>query len=562
MAPCPIGRRGRRRLWHTKTDKDTSRQEAPSTRGSVRGVFWPRGAWVWAWATLTLVAAPAHAKYVEGFLKTSERWAYLARFCFLSHDGAFSFEVEYDMRFATQRLLLYYDAPDQWPAVYGSTKTCEEREAALLPNNNQRINLTRPSFLADCRVENQAGDLSRYVCHGKNHFTSARERWWFIAASNCESTQGLELSYRLTMTNGYSYWYKHFSADEFYILRTDLSALVLQLGVMFLSLLSSAELKKRELLHTTYNLYLAAVITQVFALTFLTLHYANYGFNGVGFPFSRLVGRVLHTGSTVVMVLLLLLAAKGFNITRGRLRQNSAIRLTAFMCIYIVTCLGLFIYEQNVFDPGEVLYLYESPAGYGLVALRMLAWVMFLYSCFFTVKHYPEKNGFYGPFFTFYSLWFLAGPVVIIINNHVIDKWVREKVVNGVDLAITLLGHVFFLILTRPSAANRNFPYHVRTAQVRALEQSSTGVVGNNTIDAFSAHRYAPDLTEQRTHAAPDLFLVSGAVEMIPLPTPKSILQQDVSYPHHPAGASPPLKETNYNPSAPPLTLTARDPRP
>ncbi|MPC42395.1 Transmembrane protein 145 [Portunus trituberculatus] len=105
--------------------------------------------------------------------------------------------------------------------------------------------------------------------------------------------------------------------------------------------------------------------------------------------------------------------------------------------------------------------------------------------------------------------------MVIIICNHVIDKWVREKVVNGVDLSITLLGHLFFLVLTRPSAANKNFPFHVRTSQVRALEHSSTGVVGNNTLDAFSTHRYAPDLTEPHTHAAPDLFLVSGAVEMV-----------------------------------------------
>ena len=58
-----------------------------------------------------------------------------------------------------------------------------------------------------------------------------------------------------------------------------------------------------------------------------------------------------------------------------------------------------------MFDPGEVLYLYESPPGYGLVGLRLLAWLMFLYACFFTVKHYPEKSGFYGPFFAFYSLW-------------------------------------------------------------------------------------------------------------------------------------------------------------
>lgn len=51
-----------------------------------------------------------------------QRWAFLARFCFLSQDGTFSFEVKYDMKYATQRLLLYYDTQDQWPAVYGSTK--------------------------------------------------------------------------------------------------------------------------------------------------------------------------------------------------------------------------------------------------------------------------------------------------------------------------------------------------------------------------------------------------------------------------------------------------------
>lgn len=44
-----------------------------------------------------------------------------------------------------------------------------------------------------------------------------------------------------------------------------------------------------------------------------------------------------------------------------------------------------------MFDPGEVLYLYESPAGYALIILRIVAWCMFVYSTIFTLKHYPEK---------------------------------------------------------------------------------------------------------------------------------------------------------------------------
>lgn len=47
--------------------------------------------------------------------------------------------------------------------------------------------------------------------------------------------------------------------------------------------------------------------------------------------------------------------------------------------------------SQQVFDPGEVLYLYESPAGYGLILLRIFAWCMFVYSTIITLKHYPEK---------------------------------------------------------------------------------------------------------------------------------------------------------------------------
>ncbi|XP_045617434.1 transmembrane protein 145 [Procambarus clarkii] len=509
-------------------------RDLTSQKGSPRA-FSSR--WVLMSVCVVCLVTTAEAKVIQGFLKTSEKWAFLTRFCFLSNDGAFTFEVEYNIEYAMEKLLLYYDSPHQWPAVYKSSKTCEEKEAVMKKENNQFINLTLISASSECEVVRLPGDKAFYHCKGTRSFRSVRERWWFIAVSNCDTNKGLELSYRITMTNGYSFWYKHFSADEFYVLRTDLTALGLQLSILFLSLLASAELKSRQLLHTTYRLYMVSLVAQVFALVFLSVHYARYGFDGVGLHTTKLLGRLLHTLSTIMMVLVLLLMAKGFNITRGRLRQASAVRLTVFMCLYCTTYISLFIYEQEIFDPGEVLYLYESPAGYGLLVLRSLAWCMFLYACFFTIKHYPEKAGFYCPFFAFYTLWFLSGPVVIVISNHVIDKWVREKVVNGVDLSITLLGHVFFLFLTRPSAANRNFPYHVRTTQITALETSGTGVVGNNTLDAFSAHTYAPDLPQPKTYAAPDLFLVSGAVEMIPLPGPRSIVKDDKSFPHRSRGS-------------------------
>lgn len=59
-------------------------------------------------------------------------------------------------------------------------------------------------------------------------------------------------------------------------------------------------------------------------------------------------GRVCESASEIVYLLLLLLLAKGFTVTRGRLRLASSIKLTIFMCLYVVTYTVLFVYERQV----------------------------------------------------------------------------------------------------------------------------------------------------------------------------------------------------------------------
>ena len=92
--------------------------------------------------------------------------------------------------------------------------------------------------------------------------------------------------------------------------------------------------------------------------------------------------------------------------------------------------------------------MYSSLAGYGLVLLRTCGWFMFIYSTFFTLKHYPEKGGFYYPFFSFYTLWFVAGPTIIIISNNVIAPWVRAKVRLLTKLLLLYLFNIIYDICT------------------------------------------------------------------------------------------------------------------
>jgi len=458
---------------------------------------------------------------MEGELRTGDNWAFIARFCFLSLEGKFEYDIEYPERFAVQNLDLYYDTLTQWPLVYGDQSnltSCREKESVLQVENNQFINLTVDTLYSGCRRHTVRRDNSSYFrCRGSRNFKTARERWWFIAVSNCQSAQGLKLRYKFWLTNGktWDYLHFHFSADEFYILPILTVYASLNLVLLLVTFRHAVQLKHRQLLHTTFKLFWASVLLQTFGVSLLVLCYISYGMNGYGMPQTKLLGRVLESASEIVFLLLILLLAKGYTVTRARLRTVSSIKLTVFICLYVIAYLSCFICEQLFFDPGKVLYLYESIFGYCLVILRVVGWIIFLYATCFTLKHYPEKGGFYYPFFGFYTLWFLSGPVIIVLGNNTIEKWVREKVVVGVEHCVALLGHTVFLVLTRPSAHNKNFPYHVRTTQIGIMEAiSAHTTVGNHTLDDFGHHGYG---VSSNTGRNLDVFTVTPSAPTRPV---------------------------------------------
>ena len=62
--------------------------------------------------------------------------------------------------------------------------------------NNQFINLTAGMVVAGCgrHIDNNTG-VSYIRCKGTRNFNTARERWWFISVSNCNSSRGLKLRF-------------------------------------------------------------------------------------------------------------------------------------------------------------------------------------------------------------------------------------------------------------------------------------------------------------------------------------------------------------------------------
>ncbi|XP_037676571.1 transmembrane protein 145 isoform X1 [Choloepus didactylus] len=503
----------------------------------------------------------ARAKYVRGNLSSKEDWVFLTRFCFLSDYGRLDFRFRYPEAKCCQNILLYFDDPSQWPAVYkAGDKDCLAKESVIRPENNQVINLTTQYAWSGCQVVSEEG--THYLsCSSGRSFRSVRERWWYIALSKCGG-DGLQLEYEMVLTNGKSFWTRHFSADEFGILETDVTFLLIFILIFFLSCYFGYLLKARQLLHTTYKMFMAAAGMEVLSLLFFCIYWGQYATDGVGNESLKILAKLFFSSSFLIFLLMLILLGKGFTVTRGRISHSGSVKLSVYMTLYTLTHVVLLIYEAEFFDPGQVLYTYESPAGYGLIGLQVAAYVWFCYAVLVSLRHFPEKQPFYVPFFAAYTLWFFAVPVMALIANFGIPKWAREKIVNGIQLGIHLYAHGVFLIMTRPSAANKNFPYHVRTSQIASAGAPSPGG-SQSAAKSFPQHVYGnvtfisdsvPNFTELFSIPPP-----ASSVSPAP-PAPEELLAPPLEY-LTPLPAPPPAPVPGRL-SPPPAFRTPRVPTP
>lgn len=310
------------------------------------------------------------------------------------------------------------------------------------------------------------------------------------------------------------------------------------------------ELKSLHLYHCTYRLFSFSVTVYYFGLLITGTSWVKYGITGLG-PHS-VVGALFMGASEISFLLLLLLMAKGYTITRARLSSCSIVKLTMLINTYIVAYITLFVYQATEFDPGEVLNLYESPAGLGLSLLRCVAWCAFMISTAQTTRKYPEKSTFYYPFGLFGSTWLLGGPFLTLIGIALLDPWVRESVMCGTLALMAFSGHAAFLVrilfsqiasrhlipdnfpfakyLTWPSRANKSFPYHVRTNHVGIASEEDDGA-------DYPRHTYEPSSTIDQNVIIPlskrTEDLINGIYSHYLHPDPKNV-HSHASFPFDP----------------------------
>lgn len=427
---------------------------------------------VWILVMFINVVWRSDAKYVEGRIHTSSSWEFITRFVFLSEGGQLDYKVEYPLtNECCPSLVFYYD--DHWSKVYPRPDMdCSSKLKFASTYYGSNLLKLDSASKANCVDYLEHGKNFRR-CSGQLRFTRMRARWWFLVLSHCDDIKSSPLhnvNYEFAITNGDS-WDRHISGDESDMVEITVAFFIVFTVAFIVGLVFARHLLVLNFFHRPYQVFITSLGYEEMALIFETIYYMEYVVNGKQNISIRTTGALLHAVSEIMLIILLLLLAKGFTITRGKLSSVSQIKLAMFAIIYAIFYIVLFVWKTELFDnsPGLVQNDFDNYAGRTIISLRISAWVWFVYTCISTVCVYPEKKCFYCWFGVSFSVWFLLKPSLTFWSYIDDQYWKRVRILKGVDLLICAIAYTIFLFLTRPTEANKMFPFHIRTNQVDAM---------------------------------------------------------------------------------------------
>ena len=177
-------------------------------------------------------------------------------------------------------------------------------------------------------------------------------------------------------------------------------------------------LHNKRKLHWTVKLFLVSVVFQFVALLLLLIYYSSYASTGIMDDGALITGNLFMSFSDTLMVVLLILLAKGWTIVRRKISIPGRIKIAVFGMTYFLSSVTVVAWRFKALDVADSLYYYDSAAGIMFVVVRLLGVVWFNYAAKTTVKQFPtKKKRFYYRFTIVFSIWLGAIPLGIAIGG-------------------------------------------------------------------------------------------------------------------------------------------------
>ena len=370
---------------------------------------------------LSVFPVPITAKYASGTLSSVSSWTVLERFCFLPVSPEADMNdkeqwkdfrrMEMKFKFAKNQrltLLIYWGDFGEWLDIYRSSYSklsCSERNEKA----KFKINLWQNDTFV-LKPHNE----THVASSGVQHFFAMRANFFFITLSNCDpdsegsyldgsddfyySQGSIDVDYESLLTNGATPNSMHYSADEIGIFDATITYFILYSVLLVISYLIGVALRNRKKLHVTVKVLLYSVLCQFCGLFFLLVNLGYFSDTGINRRGLQIFSYGFFALADTMMVILLVLLAKGWTIVRRKISVPGRVKLGVFGTIYFTSTLFVVAWRFKEIRDDEVLYFYQSPPGVMFWVVRVLAVVWFNYAAVTTRRQFKTKRRFYKKF--------------------------------------------------------------------------------------------------------------------------------------------------------------------
>ncbi|XP_063216175.1 transmembrane protein 145 [Bacillus rossius redtenbacheri] len=292
-------------------------------------------------------------------------------------------------------------------------------------------------------------------------------RFWYVSLVACYRNQEtcrwhhfqdeIELSYDIWLVNGNPNQSTHNPLGyQFSFDRQDTLELYLVFFVCYVVLLPLQLYAVTRQQHPVTRLFTASLLLEFLALSFILIHVVTFALDGVGLYQMEVAGDIFDILSRTTFMLLLLLLAKGWAVTRLELTYKPLVFLT--WILYGVVQVLLYVWNMTEVDIIDDIDEYQTWPGWLVMVFRTLIMVWFLFELRNTMlyEHNSQKLNFFLHFGASALVWFIYLPVVALIALQVSTLW-RFKLLLGITYSADCLAYCIMTHLLWPARSEQYF---------------------------------------------------------------------------------------------------------
>ncbi|EDW00895.1 uncharacterized protein LOC6561280 [Drosophila grimshawi] len=245
--------------------------------------------------------------------------------------------------------------------------------------------------------------------------------------------------------------------------------------------------------HPVTKLFTLSLLSEFVSLALITAHLIRYAANGEGEPNMQAAGDVLDILSRTTFMLILLLLAKGWAVTRQQISRTGWIILMSIWVPYCAFHVFLYIWDRTEVDIISDSDEYQSWPGWIVLILRTSFMMWFLYELRNTMKyeHSSKKLDFLLHLGASSLVWFIYLPIVAIVALQVSPMW-RYKLLQGITNSADCMAYCVMTGLLWPNRAGQY------------LLLAGTKYAGMDELDEFNEAPHIVRERERRLNSPPD----------------------------------------------------------